>query len=254
LNDYEEREQYKNAVSSRLDALPMPSGDTVFQTQGTENVTAYKASIPVSIFQFKKILHELGFDSENFSRVLDFGCGTGRLLCGWQLDNPHRELYGVDYNGQLIDWASSNLPSNIHFSKNELYPPLDFASSFFGCIYLISVFTHLTLRNQFLWLEEFRRILKKGQPVIISLHGPDLLNPYRIHRPNVYRDIITKRYWDNSLEDREEGKNPFVSFHMPDFAVNTLFSGWKVLGYYKGGRVRNQLLAAGKQDMYVLTH
>ena len=254
VQDYVERERYIDTLSPQLNKLPMPPGDVVFQTQGTANVTAYKNSIPVSMFNFKKILDGLGYTSENLNCVLDFGCGTGRLLCGWQTDRPGRDLYGVDYNDDLIAWASENLPSNMHFLKNDLYPPLNFADDFFDCIYLVSVFTHLTLRNQFLWLEEFRRILKKGQPLLISLHGPDLLNPYRIHRPHVYREIVTKRYWDNSREDSEEGANPFISFHMPDFAAHLLFSDWKLLGYYPGGKVRNQPLASGKQDIYVLTY
>ena len=253
--DYEKREEYKSRMASRLESLPMPPGDLVFQTQGINDVEVYKESIIPSVYHFKQIFDELNVDYSNFNRILDFGCGSGRVLSGWYVDNPKRQLYGVDPNMELINWAKSNFPNSVTFHKNNLFPPLDFEDNFFDCIYLLSVFTHLSLRNQFLWLEEFRRILKKNYLLIVTLHGPFYLSDYWAGRPEVYKEIINKRYWQNNYE--YEGKNQFVTFHMPDFAINTLFKDWKVLAYFPGGRVRKQKMEPSigvKQDIYVLTY
>jgi len=69
-------------------------------------------------------------------------------------------VYGTDYNKTTIFWCRKNL-DKIHFSINELIPPLNFSNGEFDIVYGISIFTHLSAEMHDAWMNEFSRILKK---------------------------------------------------------------------------------------------
>ncbi len=100
---------------------------------------------------------------------MDFGCGCGRVLRYWSSMTGPR-LYGVDYNTQLIDWCQRYLPF-AEFHLNHLYPPLTFDEEMFDVIYAISVFTQMSAELQSLWLQELKRILKRGGYLFFTTHG-----------------------------------------------------------------------------------
>ncbi len=50
-------------------------------------------------------------------------------------------------------------------------PPTAYPDNSFDFIYAISVFTHLDEEMQFAWLQELKRISKKGGILILTVHG-----------------------------------------------------------------------------------
>ena len=46
----------------------------------------------------QKYLYHSGVDLQNIKSLLDFGCGSGRLLVGWQILNPQIELQTAEPN------------------------------------------------------------------------------------------------------------------------------------------------------------
>jgi len=46
------------------------------------------------------ILEKNGFNFNEFTNVLDFGCGCGRVIRNWYNYKP--SFYGADYNSELI--------------------------------------------------------------------------------------------------------------------------------------------------------
>ena len=69
--------------------------------------------------------------------VLDWGCGCGRVIRQWgQVENT--QIYGSDYNPELIAWGRSALPF-ARLSTNGLAPPLPFPDDSFDFLYGISV-------------------------------------------------------------------------------------------------------------------
>ena len=76
-------------------------------------------------------------------RVLDFGCGAGRVLRHFSTDAESGEFWGCDIDGASIDWCRANLSPPFRFFRNDELPPLPHPDQSFDLIYAMSVFTHL---------------------------------------------------------------------------------------------------------------
>lgn len=114
---------------------------------------------------------EAGQPLESAGRILDFGCGVGRVLWNFQSFPHSGEIWGSDIDAESIAWDESHLGSFAKFSCNPHQPPTAFADGMFDAIYSISVFTHLPEDMQFAWLAELHRILKPGGVLAASFHG-----------------------------------------------------------------------------------
>jgi SAM-dependent methyltransferase len=246
------------AEKSRDIAVPPP--DIIFLTQGHREPEVYLRSVPRGVYKLKQVLADVGIPFESMRTILDFGCGSGRLIRGLYADDPTREIYGADYNEELITWAKQNLPQGITFIKNEFAPPLPVEDQKFDLVYLVSVFTHLPLESQYKWLSEFKRILKSNGILVISLHGMAYLYEFRRNGSESYEDLMTTGYASiYSGSDAAAGSNQFFTAHMPEYACAALFKDWNILAALPGGKLRNQLATldilgfSGVQDIYVLS-
>ena len=253
MDEIREKSSYFGILRSRLDKINMPDGDLVYLTQGSANVDEYKNSIIPSVMNICDYLSASGVHLNEISSLLDFGCGTGRLLTGWNLIEPQIELFGCDFNMELLGWAENNLPDKICFTKNELIPPLPYRSGQFDLIYLISVFTHLTLETQQVWVNDFKRILKKGGYLLVTLHG-------ELYAINCFydNDPMLDRFYEKGTEcaGEKEGSNQFSSFHTKEY-VSQLFDGFECVGYFQNGRIndgRVPFKVSSAQDVYVLRY
>ncbi len=107
-------------------------------------------------------------------RLLDIGCGSGRLARG--LDGWFGEGYvGVDVNAELVEYCRKAFPA-FRFEHidlaSDLYNPesetpaeavvLDFPDASFDCITLFSVVTHITTPVTRAYLGEIERLLAPG--------------------------------------------------------------------------------------------
>jgi len=114
---------------------------------------------------------ESGNPTEEMRAVLDFGCGCGRVLRHWPAAGP--EVHGCDYNPGLVGWCAENLaPARV--TRNGLTPPTPYVSESFDLIYALSVFSHLGPPLQRQWLAEFRRLLRPGGLLVLSVIGDSL--------------------------------------------------------------------------------
>lgn len=104
-------------------------------------------------------------------RVLDFGCGCGRVLRSFAEVHARGEIWGCDIDGESIDWNQANLAAIARFCTNPTEPPTTFADGFFDAIYSVSVFTHLPEDRQMAWVRELHRILAPGGLLVPSFHG-----------------------------------------------------------------------------------
>jgi SAM-dependent methyltransferase len=106
------------------------------------------------------------------SRVLDFGCGCGRVLVYFK-DAVGCELIGSDIDAEAIAWCKDNLSDFGSFVHNGALPPLPLAESSIDFLYSVSVFTHLPEKMQFRWLEELHRVTRPGGLLLLTTRGID---------------------------------------------------------------------------------
>jgi len=120
------------------------------------------------------MVEECGADVTAMRSVLEFGCGSARVLRHFRHIEGLR-LAGTDANQTAIEWDRKNLPG-IEFSHNGLQPPLSYKDGAFDFIYGVSVFTHIPLAWQRAWLDELRRVLRPGGYLLCTVHGEYFFN------------------------------------------------------------------------------
>lgn len=156
---------------AKTDDLPVPPRTLRTTVAGTPGLEWFLESGRQQAEIVRAAIERHGRPIADVERMLDFGCGCGRVIRHWsRLSGP--EIYGSDYNRRLIRWCESNLPF-ARFSVNGLDPPLAYGSGSFDVVYAVSVFTHLPGSRERAWIEELGRILRPGGILLLTTHGDD---------------------------------------------------------------------------------
>jgi SAM-dependent methyltransferase len=104
-------------------------------------------------------------------RILDFGCGCGRITRFLNELGDRCEVHAADANVRHAAWCAENLP-RVRTVHNALAPPLPYAAESFELVYTVSVLTHLNAAGGARWLAELERILAPGGLLVVTTHGP----------------------------------------------------------------------------------
>ena len=165
-------------VNLDIDDGPMIS-DRLRLLTGSLDEKSYRAEYPDGQFFYEsyrrgyhifKMLERQNFNFRTCGSILDFGCGSARMLRLYRYMDGVR-LVGSDANPECIEWCKQNV-SGCEFYVNHLAPPLAFAGkNEFDFIVSISVFTHIPLDQQTVWLEEMKRILRPGGFLVCTVVG-----------------------------------------------------------------------------------
>jgi SAM-dependent methyltransferase len=109
-------------------------------------------------------------------RVLDFGCGSARVLRQFAEEAETGEFSGCDIDAASVDWDRQNLSPPFQFFRNQLAPPLTLPDHGLDLIWAMSVFTHIAdLWSE--WLTEMHRLLAPGGILIASFLGDGMWEP-----------------------------------------------------------------------------
>ncbi|MFC1756507.1 class I SAM-dependent methyltransferase [Patescibacteria group bacterium] len=91
---------------------------------------------------FWRGLEFIGDYAKNGDKILDYGCGNGRLL--ELLTDKDIEYVGVDVSQKLINIAKEKYHAeNIEFHKISSSRSLSFPDNYFNAVYSIAVFHHI---------------------------------------------------------------------------------------------------------------
>lgn len=101
-------------------------------------------------------------------RILDFGCGAGRVVRHLDHVAVTGEVWGSDIDPRCIAWNTEHLGPSISFTVNGPTPPLPFESNKFDLVYALSVFTHIDT-HWASWLLELHRILVPGGILVATI-------------------------------------------------------------------------------------
>jgi SAM-dependent methyltransferase len=200
-------------------------------------------------------------------RVLDIGCGVGRIAYGlaYYLTDTGR-YHGFDVVRPLVDWASQHLGSRLsqftfrHVDVyNRLYNPqgrlrsetfaFPYEAGGFDLVCLTSVFTHMHGREVRHYLDEIVRVLAPGGHVVLTafLLTPDAKRQIRDRRAS---QILVHRFQDGFIVNPES----------PEYAVGYDESsltqwieerGLRVSSFYPGAW-SGRASAVSYQDLLVL--
>lgn len=157
----------RNQRFTAPDGLPLPPPRLVYRVVGHFDYELFYYG-GVTLFDLiRDMLEHAGVELDSLHAVLDWGCGCGRVIRQWdQVENM--QIYGSDYNPELIAWGRLALPF-ARLSTNGLAPPLPFPDDSFDFLYGISVLTHLDEPLQRPWIDELRRVVKPGGYVLVSV-------------------------------------------------------------------------------------
>jgi SAM-dependent methyltransferase len=103
-------------------------------------------------------------------RVLDFGCGSGRVLRHFLDEARVAELHGCDIDAGSIAWLQENLSPPLRVFRNGEEPGLPFPEGHFDLIWATSVFSVLT-DTWSRWMCELHRVLKEDGLLIATFVG-----------------------------------------------------------------------------------
>jgi SAM-dependent methyltransferase len=102
-------------------------------------------------------------------RILDWGCGCGRVAYYFATRVPEATLVGCDIDAEAVAWCREHLRGEfVHVAP---MPPTPFADGSVDLILACSVLTHLTEAVQDVWLREMRRVLVPGGWFLASTQG-----------------------------------------------------------------------------------
>lgn len=155
-----------------VDGLPVPPARLRVLVAGTPDRTWFLESGRAHTAYLRSVLADAGRPIETMHRVLDFGCGCGRMLRWWS-DLPANTVHGCDYNTELVRWCDAHL-SFAGVRANGLSPPLPYEDESYDLLYALSIFTHLTEHLAESWLAELHRVVAPGGLVWFTAHGASL--------------------------------------------------------------------------------
>ena len=107
------------------------------------------------------------------SSLLDFGCGTGRVMRFVAQLRPEIRLSGCDVNARAIDWLAANGPTrNVKIMQDR--PRLDWPDGQFDVVLAWSIFTHYSEPFADIWLDELARVTAPGGLMLLTIHSVDV--------------------------------------------------------------------------------
>jgi len=159
--------------------------------------------------------------------VLDFGCGPGRLVAALAPRHSGTHFCGADIDAEAIGWCQSRMAHLGAFTVNQPLPPLPYDDGEFDLVYSLSTFTHMPADLQFAWLDELRRVLKRGRLLITTI-----MNPFAYDLPAQLKSAAAERgfaYWSDAPET--EGLPSFyrLAYHTHDYVRQAWARGFEVL-------------------------
>ena len=203
------------------------------------NANVYFETGYYSVLRLFKILEHFSINPRTIGSVFELGCGTARLLRHFRCIDGVK-LVGSDVNPEMVEWCQANLPE-IEFHHNELTPPLPFAEDdSFDLMLASSVFTHIPLETQELWLAEMQRILRPGGIFICSVlgqyHASLLLNTKERKELKTKGNFTLTSEDDQATYSTRVGGSAWDVFQTRAEVIKVFGSYFQIVDYIPGGQ------------------
>jgi SAM-dependent methyltransferase len=245
------------ALRERLSPVPPPD---LRRLDGSAEEPVYLWTGLVDVMNFFAIYQRMGTPPDDRKpRVLDFGCGSGRLA---RYLNMHDEVeaFGVDSHALAVEWCQLNLDRVVTLLQAGRQQ-LPFGGAHFDLVYAMTLFTGAVHSRMRQWFDEVTRVLAPGGLLLAVTYGPTALNTIRTSAAHQATFRITAERAAELLEalpaegsiheprggdGGEPAADDGASFIHPDYpAANWTSEAFEVLQHIPGG-------LRGWQDIVVL--
>ncbi len=154
----------------RARKLPIPEGFRRMRVHGGDSEGTFLLEGYTTFRKLELALEKtLGKRYEQFPRILDWGCGCGRMTRYFS-DLEQVSVTGVDIDADNVQWCQQNLGFG-QFLDIPTHPPTSLPPASFDLMIGISIFTHLREKEQFEWLNELKRMAADGAILLMTTHG-----------------------------------------------------------------------------------
>ena len=159
----------RTTLCADLDTLPTPPLALIARVAGLPDPALFKAD---GLRSYTELADALARHRplSGVERLLDWGCGCGRVSSHFLKLRPVPHLFGCDIDGEAIAWCQLELPG-ASFTRIDPEPPMPYEDGQFDAVIGYSVFTHLDRPRQRAWLIELARVLAPGGLMAVSVHG-----------------------------------------------------------------------------------
>jgi SAM-dependent methyltransferase len=184
-----------------------------------------------SLTDLEGALAAVGDTLAGHRRILEFGCGCGRIM-RWMEDLGRTcTLVGTDIDARAIEWASENLPF-ARFDVNEGLPPTRYRDGEFDLVLNHSVFTHLDEHYQDMWLSELQRIVAPEGMLVLSIHGEHV---FQVSEQQLEDGSRLRDEWRARLESDGilyVAEDSYVGSAFPDFYHTAFHAPWYIFEHW----------------------
>ncbi len=176
-------------------------------------------------------------------RILDWGCGAGRITRHLAALKPNASIYGCDTSESMIEWNKIS-DSTTTYSTIDHFTPVLYAPGFFNLVFGFSVLTHIDASQQKEWLEELYRILDTNGILLITTQGnlyfQKLLPAEK--KKLAKKGMVTKSF-------QKKGHRMMSTYHDAIQFKQLVTKYFDVLEFHEGQINKEK---AGGQDVWVL--
>jgi len=102
------------------------------------------------------------------TKILDFGCGWGRIVRFFLKEIDINNIYGVEVLQELAEACESTFNTK-NFHTIEQSGSLPFEDGMFDVVFANSVFSHLNVDLNMHWLNEIERVTKPGGVAALTI-------------------------------------------------------------------------------------
>jgi len=228
-------------LSGAREPLPLPPARARYLVAGSADIRGFLELGRRAADSIETAVAKAGRPIDSMRAILDFGCGSGRVLRHWHRLAGKVAVHGTEMNAFLADACRACVPFAT-VGNNRPAPPLDYADATFDLVYALSVFTHLHEDLQRAWRDELRRILAPGGLLLVTTHGAHYL-------PRLSESERATFAAGRCVVQGAEflGENLCITYH-PEASMRALFAtGFEVVDFAPEGAKGNPF-----QDLWLL--
>lgn len=107
---------------------------------------------------------------DNPFRILDWGCGFGRVARYIRYFAPNAEVFGADIDDKNLSWMVGHMP-NVRPVSSDINGYIEQSDKSIDIIFGISVMTHLPIEVMKIWLKELCRVVKDDGLLLLTVVG-----------------------------------------------------------------------------------